>query len=254
MTLSLAQLFAWLEGFSWPFLRAGALLLAMPLFGSASVPVRVRVILAALIAILLMPLVALDSAPPLLSPAGFLVMAQQVMIGLAMGMVLQIMLAALVLAGQAVATSMGLGFASTIDPQNGVQVVVVGQFYMILATLLFVSMDGHLAALDVFAQSFQLFPVGGAMTLPDIFIQTAAFAGQMFVFATLIALPAMSGVLLVNLAFGVITRAAPQLNIFAMGFPLIMLAGFILMLLSLPVLMPLLTELFTTALEAVRFA
>lgn len=252
MEISLDQLGAWMEAFFWPFLRIGALFLAAPIFGARTVPVRVRIVLAVLITILVTPSAGPTPDFAVVSPVGVLIILQQLAIGLVMGFILQLMFGALVMAGQSVATAMGLGFASAVDPQNGVQVTVVGQFYLIIATLLFLAVDGHLALIDIFAQSFQLLPVAPAVLSVEVFWQAVLFGGQMFAAATLIALPTMAGVLLVNIAFGVMTRAAPQLNIFAMGFSMIMLAGFVLMLLSLPVLVPQLLELFTTSLDLVR--
>jgi len=178
-----------------------------------------------------------------------LVIFQQLAIGLVMGMALQIMFATFVMAGQVMATAMGLGFASTVDPQNGVQVTMLGQFYLIIATLFFLAMDGHLLAIQMLADSFVAIPISSDIISIEIFWNITLFCAEMFISAVLISLPVLVGVLLVNLAFGVMTRAAPQLNIFAVGFPTTMLAGFTLMLLSLPVISPLVVELYTNSFD-----
>lgn len=252
MELELDGIVSWVGDFFWPFLRFGALFLASPIFGARTVPVRVRLILAVAVTLVIQPtLPYLPSIEPL-STDGMFVIFQQLSIGLLIGLVMQLMFATLVMAGQVIATTMGLGFASAVDPQNGVQVTMLGQFYLISATLFFLAIDGHLVLLRVLADSFVAIPISTNPISIDIFWSIALFAGEMFVAAVRIALPTMIGVLLVNLAFGVMTRAAPQLNIFAVGFPTTMLAGFVLMFLSLPVLSPLLTDLFFNGFSFLR--
>jgi flagellar biosynthesis protein FliR len=129
--------------------------------------------------------------------------------------------------------TMGLGFASAIDPQNGIQVPMVSQFYMILATLIFLSLNGHLLLIDTIYESFRLIPVGAAWPA-ELPWKIVLWGSNMFANALLIALPALAALLLINLAFGVMTRAAPQLNIFAVGFPITLMAGFLLIFFTLP--------------------
>ncbi|MFT7287178.1 MAG: flagellar biosynthetic protein FliR [Halieaceae bacterium] len=218
----------------WPFLRFSALLLASPVFSSATINVRVRVFLSVLISALVAPLLPAQDYPDPLSGVGVLMAAREVLIGLAMGFVMQLVFGAVVVAGQSVAMSMGLGFAMSIDPQNGVQVPVVSQFNMVLATLLFLGLDGHLFLLKAGADSYNLLPAGGAQPLVDMFGAVVNLGGQLFASALLLALPTLTAILMINVSFGVITRAAPQLNIFAVGFPVTILAGFFFMFLALP--------------------
>lgn len=230
---SAAALTEWSQQYYWPFLRFSSLFLAAPIFSAASVPVRIRVLMAVVITVLITP-----SLPPppdidVLGPAGVLVAGQQVVIGLGMGFLLQMIFAAVVIAGQSLAMTMGLGFAMSVDPQNGVQVPVLSQFYVILATLIFVTMNAHLALIEYMVESFTLMPVGLTGWRPDFGLEVALWASQMFVSALLLALPALTAVLLINISFGVITRAAPQLNIFAVGFPVTILAGFFFVYISL---------------------
>lgn len=253
MEIALEDITAWVGDFFWPFIRLGALFLASPVFGARTVPITMRIILAIVVTLVIQPSLPFLATIEPLSAEGLLVMFQQLAIGLVMGMVLQIMFATFVMTGQVMATTMGLGFASTVDPQNGVQVTMLGQFYLIVATLLFLAMDGHLLAVRMLADSFVALPINGDLVPTEIFWNITMFCAEMFVTAVLIALPVMVGVLLVNLAFGVVTRAAPQLNIFAVGFPTTMLAGFTLMLLSLPVLSPLVLDLFTGSFDFMRF-
>lgn len=246
MEIPVELLSEWVGDFLWPFIRISALFMVAPFFGARTVPLRIRIILALLVTLLVQPsLPFLTSIEPL-SSAGLMVISQQLIIGIIMGMVLQFMFSTLVMAGQTMATTMGLGFASTVDPQSGIQVTMLGQFYLIVATLFFLLMDGHLLMINMIVVSFDAWPIGGELLTAGMFWSVVTFSSQIFIAAVLIALPTMIGVLLVNLGFGVMTRAAPQLNIFAVGFPTTMLAGFILMFLSLPILFPLLMDLFTT--------
>lgn len=239
----------WVGAVMWPFIRIGAMLMSAPVFGARTVPVRVRLVLALAIAVILAPLLPPTPAVDPLSPAGLLVGAQQVLLGVAMGFILHLVFAALILAGQTIAMTMGLGFASAVDPQNGVQVPVLSQYFLITATLVFLALDGHLMVIDVLVQSFRLVPVGSAGPLPEMPWKIVLWGSHLFAGAVLIALPATVAVLMVNLAFGVMTRAAPQLNIFAVGFPVTLLAGFVLLLFSLPGLLPQISALLGEAVE-----
>lgn len=237
MVVSGAELGAWLGAFFWPFLRIGAMVAVAPVFGAQSVPLRARLGIALALTLLVSPMVTAIPAVDPLSPASLLIATREILIGLVIGFALRIVFAALVLAGQAVANSMGLGFASIIDPQNGVSVPVVGQLYLILATLLFLAVGGHLKLIEVTAQSFAALPVGTALP-PEALTAVAGWGTMVFQGGLLIALPILTAILLVNLSFGVITRSAPQLNIFAVGFPLTMLLGFLLLWLTLPTIVP----------------
>ncbi len=252
MEVSVDQITGWVGDFLWPFLRIGALFLASPVFGARTVPVRIRLILAVVVTMLIQPTLPYLTEIEPFSALGMLTILQQLAVGLVMGLVLQIMFATLVMAGQVMATTMGLGFASSVDPQNGIQVTMLGQLYLIIATLFFLAIDGHLMLLKLLADSFVAIPIGSEMISTQVFWSVALFSSQMFVSAVLIALPVTIGVLLVNLGFGVMTRAAPQLNIFAVGFPTTMLAGFVLSLLTLPVLSPLFLDLMAKSFDFIR--
>jgi len=228
------QLYGQLQLYYWPFLRVSALLLVVPVFSAASVPVRVRVLLAVAVTLVVAPLLPAPPQVEPLSAAGLLLALREVGIGLIMGFVLQMVFAAVVVAGETLAMSMGLGFAMSVDPQNGVQVPVVSQFNVVLATLLFLAIDGHLLLLHGLGRSFHLLPVASADWHSGIFANLAMLGSHIFSSALVLALPALTAVLMINIAFGVITRAAPQLNIFAVGFPVTILAGFFFMLLALP--------------------
>ncbi|MDX2462955.1 MAG: flagellar biosynthetic protein FliR [Porticoccus sp.] len=248
MIFSADQLAGWTQGYYWPFLRLSALFLASPIFSASSFPVRGRVILAVLITALIMP--SLPEIPVVepLSATGLLLAGQQVVIGLAMGFILQMVFGAVVIAGQTLSMTMGLGFAMAVDPQNGVQVPVLSQLYVILATLIFLSIDGHLILIQFLVDSFTLLPIGLSGWRENFGINVVLWGSQMFLTALLLVLPALTAVLLINVAFGVVTRAAPQLNIFAVGFPVTIMAGFVFITLSMPTVFSRLVNMFDAGL------
>lgn len=233
MTFTSAELTAWIGAFLWPFFRIGGLLMAAPVFGARVVPVRIRLGLAVAITLLVAPLLPAMPAIDPLSSDGMMITAQQILIGAAMGFALRLVFTALEMAGQMTAHLMGLSFASMMDPQNGVQVPVVSQFYTIMGILLFLAMNGHLITIEVLVDSFRTLPVGASGLEAEGARGLALWGSTMFAGGLLIAMPAVTALLLVNITFGVITRTSPQLNIFAVGFPAIMLFGFVVMLLSL---------------------
>ncbi len=234
MDLTSAQLTAWIGAYFWPFLRIGAMLLVAPVFGARMVPKRVRLALGLALAVMVAPLLPAMPVVDALSPEGVLIEINQIVIGLAMGFALQLVFSALVTAGQTIAMSMGLGFAALVDPQNGIQVPVVSQFYLISSTLLFLVLNGHLHLIEMVVDSFRTLPVGIHGLPREAIYDLVVWATQMFAGALMVALPAVTSIMLVNLALGVITRAAPQMNIFSVGFPITLLGGFAIIILTMP--------------------
>lgn len=231
-----AQLLAWLDAFLWPFLRIGAMLMAAPIFGVQLVPARARLLLALAFTAVLLP--TLPAPPPSAMFTGpwFLMLFQQLAIGVMLGFALRLVFEAVVMGGELVSMSMGLSFAQMADPLRGVQTTAMSQFFLILATLLFLALDGHLALLELTARSFTLLPVGAAGLDRQDAWDLAAFGGWVFLGGVQIALPALTALLLVNLAFGVMSRAAPTLNALAVGFPVALVFGFAILVFALPTL------------------
>ena len=234
MNITGTELTGWLASVLWPFMRVGAMFAAVPIFSARSVPVRIRILLSFFIAWILVPVIPKPPVIDLISAEAVLISVNQVLIGLAMGFILQMVFSAFVIAGQSIAMAMGLGFASIIDPQNGVQVPVVSQAFLIMVTLVFLALNGHLLLIEVLAESFQRLPVGPLVISNDGLWQLVSWGSNMFVGGMLVALPALAALLLVNLAFGVTSRAAPQLNIFAVGFPVMIMVGMAFIILILP--------------------
>ncbi|MGB5305842.1 MAG: flagellar biosynthetic protein FliR [Gammaproteobacteria bacterium] len=244
------ELNAWVAALLWPFMRISAMFLAAPVLGARMMPVRVRIALALILALILAPTV-MDNAIAIdpFSAPGLLVSVQQVLIGLAMGFTLQLVFSALVIAAHSLAMGMGLGFATAVDPQNGVQVPVLSQYYLTLSTLIFLALNGHLVMIQMLIDSFTSLPIGETGISREGLWALVGWGSRMFAGAVLIALTAMTSMLLINLAFGVMSRAAPQLNIFGVGFPVMMGAGFVIIMISLPSLTPHVTELLQDAFE-----
>lgn len=248
MHFTTAEITAWVGSLLWPFLRISAMLIAAPLFGAGTVSVRIRVAIAFILAVVIAPLIPAPPAVEPLSLEGLSIAAQQVVIGAAIGFILQMVFSALTQAGESIALSMGLGFASMVDPQQGVQVPVVSTYFVIMSTLLFLALNGHVAVIELTLQSFFTMPVAvDGFTRADLW-SVVSWGSTMFAYGLLVAMPAVASMLLVNLSMGVITRAAPQLNIFAVGFPMMIMLGFILLMLTIPVLVPQFTELLANAL------
>lgn len=235
MTITTAEIMSWLGAFFWPFMRIGAMMLAAPVLGGEQISVRVRLLLAVGLTIGVMPAMGTAPAVEPLSADGLLISLNQVVIGLAMGLLVSLALQSASIAGESVALSMGLGFANMVDPNTGQSTPVVSQFLIIIATLLFLAMGGHLMLIELSASSFDVMPVGTEGLVSQDFRTVAAWGAQMYAGAVLIAMPAVIGLLLVYLALGVMTRAAPQMNIFSVGFPITILMGYLaLMTLILP--------------------
>jgi flagellar biosynthetic protein FliR len=159
-------------------------------------------------------------------------MTQEILVGIAMGFAVQLVFDAIALGGQVISMSMGLGFAVFLDRVRGVNVPVLGQLFLMVGMLVFLSLDGHLALIQLVADSFQLLPISAGGLSSDALSNLLQWSSQVFVIALKIALPAITGLLVVNLAFGVTSRAAPTLNLFAIGFPVAMLLGFVVIFLS----------------------
>lgn len=234
MRFTETELLTLAASFIWPFLRIGAMFVSFPVFSSHSVPVRVRVVLAVATTVVVVPLLPVLPQVQLFSYESLMVAAQQVLIGILTGFVLQLVFSAVVFAGQGAAFSMGLGFASLIDPQTGVQVPIVAQLYMMLATLVFLGLDGHLLTIRLLVDSFQTLPIAVKGISPIGFWTLVNWGSRIFAGGLLLSLPILSTLLLVNLSFGVATRAAPQLNIFSIGFSVTILLGLLLLWLTLP--------------------
>jgi len=235
--IALAPIVEQVATYIWPFVRIGAFVMVMPVVGGSFVPLRVRLLLAIALTIVIAPVIPTASTPEVLSAAGLVTMIQEIGIGITLGFLVQLVFDAISLGGQVIGMSMGLGFAVFLDRARGVNIPVLGQLFLMLGMLLFLAMDGHLALIQLLARSFHAWPVGISGLTVSMLAELLNWTGQMFVFAVKIALPAITSILVVNLAFGTMSRAAPTLNLFAVGFPVAMLSGFMVIFLNVEVLL-----------------
>lgn len=244
ITLTSADLSAWLASLLYPFFRVAALFSAAPLLSHRSLPRRLRVALAVAITVVLAPTLPPVAAASPFSAPGLLLLAQQLAIGLAIGIVLQLAFAAATLAGDVMGLQMGLSFASLVDPAHSEQTPIVGAFMSLALMLVFLAIDGHLLVLAALADSFRAFPLRADGALFPDWRGFAAAGGYVFAAGLSMALPVIAALTLTSLALGVLTRTAPQLNLFAVGFPLTLGVGTVMLLLAMPYVIPLLAGLF----------
>lgn len=238
------EIFQLVHMWLWPFFRIAGLLMTAPIIGTRSIPVRIRLILAIAITIVVFPVIpAVPSVDPI-SAKGLLISIQQVIIGISMGLCIRVIFIALEVAGQAIGQLMGLMLASMVDPLNGNQVPIIGQFYLLLTTLLFLAVDGHLMMIKVLADSFNTLPIAATGISTNGAWNVLTWTGTIISTAVIIALPALVSLLIVNLSFGVMTRSAPQLNIFAVGFPIMIILGVVVIFFSLNSFIPHMMEMF----------
>lgn len=237
MIISATEITALIGAYLWPLFRVSAMVAAAPIFGTRSVPTKIKIMTALAITSILVPILPSPQVD-VFSPLAILIIAQQILIGLIIGFTVQLVFSAVITAGQIVAMQMGLGFSLMVDPQNGAQSPVMSQFYIVLVMLVYLAINGHLVLVEVLAESFKTMPISAEGLVADDFMQIVRWGGNIFAGGMAIALPAISSLLVVNIAFGVMTRSAPQLNIFAIGFPITMLLGFALVMITLPNVVP----------------
>ncbi len=232
-------------------IRTGAALFAAPLFGASSVPVQVRIVMAGALAVMIANWMPVESPPMVVSFAMVLTVMQEIIIGLAMGFVLQVAFAAPMIGAEIVSGTMGMAIATAIDPNSGTQSSALGQFYGVVLTLIFVALGGHLLWLRLVIESYALLPPAGGIAAAEVGWQIASFAAQVFATALAIALPVTLILLVVQMMTGVLSRSAPSLNLFALGLPSGVLAGLAALIAAMPVLQEQLITLSSMMIEEV---
>ncbi len=236
---------AWLSPLLWPFLRVLALFSTAPVFSMRAIPMRVKVGLAFFIALCAQAMLGPQPVIGMNDREAMGAVAQQVAVGMALGFAVRIVFAALEMAGEIIGLQMGLNFASFFDPASGGQLSAVGRFFGNMATLLFVVINGHLVVLLAVVKSFEFFPVNGDFLQSLAQMRLFELGSALFSSAFWLALPLMALMLFVNLTLGVISRVAPQMNIYAVGFPVTLTVGMVGITALLPQLeQPLLTLLY----------
>ena len=241
----------WVSRLWWPMLRVSGFALTAPTFSETVVPRLVKIVLTLGLTFLMAPLVQVPANLSIFSGAGLLAAVQEVLIGVAIGMVVQLTFEALTFAGQTISMTMGLGFATLVDPQRGANTTVLGQMFMIFGILTYLAVNGHLVLLGALAESFQTLPIGVAHVDKNFGLSVVLWGARVFESGLLIALPAVIALVIVNLALGVVTRAAPQLNLFGIGFTITLLCGFFVLIVGLDGMMSGISSLINSALMAV---
>ncbi len=250
ITVTSAQLDAWIMLIVWPLTRILALIASAPVLGNQQFPLTAKIGLGVLLTMLVAPTL---SAPPDVSPGsayGMLLLAREILIGIGMGLAIRVVFVAVNMAGDMIGLQMGLGFAQFYDPQSSAQVPVVGQFLGLLATLVFLSVNGHLLMIATLVESFQNVPPEATLSLAAGSMALVQWGSMIIQAAVQLSLPLIAVLLITNSALAVLTRASPQLNIFAIGFPITLGVGFIALLLVLPYMVPGFERLFEQGLQA----
>ena len=251
LALTDGQIGTWVASFMLPMFRITSLLMTMPVFGTTLVPRRVRLYFALAITVVVAPVLPPMPQVNALDLSALLLIGEQIIIGAGMGLLLQLFFQAFVIAGQILSTQMGMGFASMVDPTNGVSSAVIGQFFTMLVTLVFLGMNGHLVVIETLIESFTTMPVGSGLLVSNFWDLANGLTWVMGA-GLRIVLPAITALLVINIAFGIMTRAAPQLNIFSIGFPLTLVLGMGIMWLTLADILNQYQPLATEALQHLR--
>jgi len=235
-TFTEAQVLQWVTPLLWPFLRALALFTALPVLGARSVPTRVRIALAAFIALAAQPSLPAIEPVALDSPQALLLVVQQLVIGLSLGFAVRLVFAAVEFAGELIGLQMGLNFAGFFDPLSASTATAASRFFGTMVAWLFIVANGHLLVIGALVHSFTAFPVGPEPLAFLHQVQPQRWGAEIFATGLWIALPLVTMLLFVNLVLGAISRVAPQINIFAIGFPVTLGVGLLGLLLTLPAL------------------
>lgn len=252
LTLTSVEINAWIAGLLWPLSRIMGLIAAAPLFGNAGVPMRVKVLLGVFLALVIAPLVpALPAADPT-SWAGLLILVKEMIIGLAMGFAMRLVFAAIEYAGEVASQTMGLGFAVFFDPTTRGRSSAVSQFMALVATMAFLAVNGHLVLLEALAESFITMPITETPFSSNAALELARWGGRIFSAGLQLAMPIIAALLVTQVALGILTRAAPQLNIFGIGFPITLGVGFLTLSLVMPYLGAPIVNLFNQGIETSR--
>ncbi len=233
VTISSDLLQTWIIGLLWPLTRILGFISAAPILGHQSIPNRVKLGFGIVLTLVMMPTLPPLPAFEIFSLQGLLVLVQEFIIGISIGFSMRLVFVAIELAGHLIGMSMGLGFASFYDPQTEGQTTAVSQFLVLLCMLVFLSLDGHLMFVTVMAHSFTVMPIGLEGQSIDA-MKIATWGETIFSSGLLIALPVVTALLITNMALGILTKTAPQLNLFGIGFPITISIGFIVLAVSLP--------------------
>lgn len=227
--LELQELFTFLILLLIASLRVGAFLVSAPFFGGRMVPLQIRIVFSFCLGFWILGTLQFPDQNTLLGPKLILIVLQELFIGLTVGLVLNICFSAVSLAGEKIAATSGLAFASQVDPTGGGQSPVISQIFMIFLIVVFFSVNGHLIVLGLIYKSFELYPLGQFTSYGDLISAGLSASDILFKSAAAIVLPVVVVLLFVNIAIGFITKSAPQLNLFSFGFPMTLIGAFLIL-------------------------
>ena len=252
ISITSGQLDLWIGMYLWPFVRLLALFMTAPIFHDQAIPARAKIAFSLIGATLVAPLLPPEQYVPVSHPNALLLIGQQVLIGGAIGFSMRLIFTALELAGDLIGLQMGLSFAGFISPSTGEQTPLIGSFLSTIAALIFLAVNGHLLMIAGVIDSFNTLPIDpGLGSLPD-FNALAHAGAEMFRLGLHIALPVLATMLILNLALGVLARVAPQLNIFAIGFPVTLLIGMIALAMTMPFMGPVFEQMLLESIRPLR--
>ena len=249
ITVTEAQISAWLSPLLWPFFRVLAMFTAAPVFSNRAFPMRSKVGLALLVAVCAQASLGGQPQVSFNGPLALETLVQQVVIGLAIGFSVRVVFASMELAGELIGLQMGLNFATFFNPTSNAQSSSTAIFFGNMTTLLFIVMNGHLLVLMAVIRSFEVFPVGSSLMGALAKVRLYGLGVDLFSSALWIAMPMIAVLLLVNLTLGIISRLAPQMNIYAIGFPVTLSVGLLGISITLPMLDQPFATLFTRTIE-----
>ena len=252
LALTSAEINAWIAGLIWPLTRILGLVASAPLFGNAGVPVSIKVALGVLLAAVIAPTVPAIPAMDPTSWAGLLILVKELLIGVAMGFAMRIVFAAIEFAGEVASQTMGLGFATFFDPNTHGRSAAIAQFMALVATMAFLAVNAHLVLLAALAESFVTLPISSTPFSGNAPLELVRWGSRIFSAGLQLSLPIVAALLITNVALGILTRAAPQLNLFGIGFPITLGVGFLTLSLVLPYLGTPILNLFNQGIETGR--
>lgn len=252
ITLSSAELYTWIASILWPLTRMLGLIAVAPVFGNTSVPARVKLGLGIMLTLVVAPAIpALPAVDPM-SLDGLMILIQQLLIGMGMGFVMRIIFSGVEMAGEIIGMTMGLGFATFFDPQSKGHSSAISQFLSLLTIMIYLATNLHLVLLSTLADSFTTLPISATPMGGQFMQQLVAWGGRIFSAGVQLSLPIVAALLIVNISLGILTRAAPQLNLFGIGFPITIGVGFIMIAITLPYLATPIVNLFHEGIGVIR--
>ena len=252
ISFTTTELYAWIGGLLWPLTRILGLVAAAPVFGNTGVPMLIKMTLGVTLAAVVAP--TLPPAP-IVDPtswAGILILGQELLVGAAMGFAMRLVFAAVEFAGEVASSTMGLGFATFFDPTSAGRSSAISQFLALVATMAFLAMNAHLALIEALIESFFTLPISGTPMSASAPLEMVRWGSRIFSAGLQLSLPIVAALLITNIALAILTRAAPQLNLFGIGFPITLGMGFLVISLTLPYLGMPLQNLFNQGIEAGR--